>query len=844
MQNVSRQVQKSATTLKNVGGNLSTYVTLPVLGAGVAAAKFASDYEESLNKVNVAFGSSASYVQNWAKSSLESFGIAEGSALDMASLFGDMATSMGLPQKEASKMSTSLTGLAGDLASFKNIGIDEATTALNGVFTGETESLKRIGVVMTEANLQAFALTQGINKQVGKMSEAEKVNLRYAYVLDKTKNAQGDFERTGGGAANQMRVFTESLKQVGQQLGAIILPLVTKVITFINEKIKAFSNLSETSKVLIVSIAGIAAAIGPLLSGLGSVLGFLPNMVSSIGNVGKAWTTLTTLLAANPFTAIAAVLATIVSVTLIAGSRFTELTNATEEFAKVTATASSAIAKEKVELDKNLAVAKNEKLSKEDRKKAIENLNAISPQYLGNLTLENINTKAATDSVGKYNQALLQKAKVMAAQDKLVEVQKKLLDLQMGQLDSVKPSIWQSLGNAVKAAVSPMGAMNVAAAYSIEQTKSMAGNLKIESSELTKLQSKLVGFLDTNKQFAETTQTNEETTTEFSNSLDKVVKPGTIAYFEQLKNKLEEQQKTIPTTNSAWQDYETKINDVTEKIKNLTNVKKPGTVDFYNDEIAGLKKLQSELATTSMEFQFYEQQIQSIQDKVDGIEQPVLKPITQQFSLQIDSDADVKERLQETAGAFSIVTTSVDALAASQQRLAEIGSLLGNSISETFSTLAGGVVESLGLASTGFEGFIKGLVGTVTKLISMMLASSISQSIAGATAAGTATGPAAIFTTPAFIATAVGGVIAAFAAIPKFEFGGIVGGSSFYGDKILARVNSGELILNQKQQAGLYGMLGSNAPEPSVVLNGGFKISGSDIELVVERAMKKNNRTR
>jgi hypothetical protein len=706
MQNVSRQVQKSAATLKNVGGNLSTYVTLPVLGAAAASVKFASDYEESLNKVNVAFGDSEGYVKNWAKTSLESYGIAEGTALDMTSLYGDMATSMNLPQKEAAKMATSLTGLAGDLASFKNIGIDQATTALNGVFTGETESLKRIGVVMTEANLQAFAYTQGINKQVQKMTEAEKVNLRYAYVMAKTTNAQGDFERTGGGAANQMRVFTESLKQVAQQLGAIILPIVTKVITYINEKIKAFSNLSETSKTLIISIAGIAAAIGPLLSGLGSVLGFLPNMISSIGNVGKAWTALTALLAANPFTAIAAVLATIVSVTLIAGSRFTELTNATEEFAKVTATASSEIAKEKVELDKNLAVAKNEKLSKEERKKAIENLNAISPQYLGNLTLENINTKLATESIGKYNQALLTKAKVMAAQDKLVEVQKKLLDLQMGQLDAVKPSIWQSLGNAVKAVVSPMGAMNVAAAYSIEQTKSMAGNLKVETSELTKLQSKLVGFLGDNKEFAETTATSEDAVSKFGNSLDKVVKPGTVAYFEQLKSKLEEQQKTIPTTNAAWLDYENKINDVTEKIKNFTNVKKEGTVDFYNDEISGLKKLQSELATTSMEFQFYEQQIQSIQDKIDDIEQPVLKPITQDFKLQIDSESDTQDRLKEYAGGLELVKVNTDTLTASQQRLAEIGTSVGTAVSDTFSSLANGVVGSLDLASTGFEGFI------------------------------------------------------------------------------------------------------------------------------------------
>ena len=122
-----------------------------------------------------------------------------------------------------------------------------------------------------------------------------------------------------------------------------------------------------------------------------------------------------------------------------------------------------------------------------------------------------------------------------------------------------------------------------------------------------------------------------------------------------------------------------------------------------------------------------------------------------------------------------------------------------------------------------------------------MLAQSISQSIAGATASGTATGPGAIFATPAFISTAVSGVIAAFAAIPKFETGGMVGGSSYFGDKILARVNSGELILNQKQQKSLYGQMQSPSNEP-VVMMASTKISGSDIIIAYERAGKTKNR--
>ena len=176
------------------------------------------------------------------------------------------------------------------------------------------------------------------------------------------------------------------------------------------------------------------------------------------------------------------------------------------------------------------------------------------------------------------------------------------------------------------------------------------------------------------------------------------------------------------------------------------------------------------------------------------------------------------------------------------ERVQAIAATVGSAVADTFSGLASSIVGSLGLADTGFQGFVKGLVGTITKLISMMLASSISQSIAGATASGTATGPGAVFATPAFIATAVGGVLAAFAAIPKFETGGVVGGSSFYGDKILARVNSNELILNTAQQKSLYNQLNTSSGSTGGPQKLYAVLKGSDIVLASEREQSKQNR--
>ena len=266
-------------SMVNIGDRFK-FVSLAALGLGAASIKMASDFEESMNKVDVAFGQSSQIIKDFAKTSLEMFGISEGTALDMAALFGDMATSMGLPQQQAALMSKELVGLAGDLASFKNIGIAQATTALNGVFTGETESLKMLGIVMTEANLQQFAYAEGISKTVQQMTQAEKVQLRYKYILNNTKNAQGDFARTGGGAANQMRVFQERLKEISTQLGSILLPYFTKLITFVNGLVKGFQSMNPIVQKVVVIVGLLVAAFAPLMVIIGSIISFLPQIIA------------------------------------------------------------------------------------------------------------------------------------------------------------------------------------------------------------------------------------------------------------------------------------------------------------------------------------------------------------------------------------------------------------------------------------------------------------------------------------------------------------------------------------------------------------------------------------
>ena len=265
-------ITKVGQKLKGIGQGMTVGVTLPILAMGGAMVKLASDMEETINKVDVSFGKNSDTVKQWAKNSIKTMGLAQQSALDSAALYGDMATGMGLSQEKAADMAMSLTQLGADLASFKNISNDVAQTALKSIFTGETESLKNLGVVMTQTNLEQFAMSKGIRKRIKDMTEAEKVNLRYNYVLEKTKNAHGDFERTGGGASNQMRMFQENLKELGVTFGQYILPYFTKAVKWLNSMLIKFNNLSPTVKKFILVIAGLAAAIGPLLVVLGTIL--------------------------------------------------------------------------------------------------------------------------------------------------------------------------------------------------------------------------------------------------------------------------------------------------------------------------------------------------------------------------------------------------------------------------------------------------------------------------------------------------------------------------------------------------------------------------------------------
>lgn len=198
-----------------------------------------SDLSEVQNVVDVTFPHMNQQINQFAQNAAKRFGLSETMAKRFTGTFGAMAKAFGFGEKAAYDMSTTLTGLAGDVASFRNIGQDEAYTKLKSVFTGETESLKDLGIVMTQAALDAYALQNGFGKTTAKMSEMEKVALRYKFVQDKLTTAAGDFSRTSDGWANQVKILQlqfDSLKAtIGQGLINVLSPVIHVVNTLIGK---------------------------------------------------------------------------------------------------------------------------------------------------------------------------------------------------------------------------------------------------------------------------------------------------------------------------------------------------------------------------------------------------------------------------------------------------------------------------------------------------------------------------------------------------------------------------------------------------------------------------------
>lgn len=252
-----------------------------------------SNLTEVQNVVDVVFPTMNKKVNEFAQNAASTFGLSETMAKKFTGTFGAMANAFGFSEKESYKMSTALTGLAGDVASFYNISQDEAFTKLKSVFSGETETLKDLGIVMTQTALDQYALANGFGKTTSAMTEQEKVALRYAFVQQQLQNATGDFSRTSDQWANQIRILSlqfDSLKaSIGQGLINLFLPIV-KVINTVLGKLMTLANAfkSFTAMIMGKKTSGASASLDKTATSAGKVSNSLNNATSSANKLNKS----------------------------------------------------------------------------------------------------------------------------------------------------------------------------------------------------------------------------------------------------------------------------------------------------------------------------------------------------------------------------------------------------------------------------------------------------------------------------------------------------------------------------------------------------------------------------
>lgn len=292
LKNARTQIKSSGieNSLKNIGKlALAAFSVKAIVNFGKECISLGSDLTEVQNVVDVTFGNLNTEVNKFAENAIDKFGLGQTVTKKYVGTFGAMSKAFGFSNQEALAMSETLTGLAGDVASFYNLSSDEAYTKLKSVFTGETETLKDLGVVMTQNALDQYALANGYGKTTANMSEQEKVALRYKFVLDKLSLANGDFARTSDSWANQTRVlslrFNELKATLGQGFINIFTPIV-KGINFVLSKLQVLANAFKSFTEMIFGNAGGENSSSPV-SNLATDATNASNAVSGIGDSAK-----------------------------------------------------------------------------------------------------------------------------------------------------------------------------------------------------------------------------------------------------------------------------------------------------------------------------------------------------------------------------------------------------------------------------------------------------------------------------------------------------------------------------------------------------------------------------
>lgn len=280
---------KVGTQARQLGQTMSVALSLPILAGFKKGVDAASDLNETIAKTREVFGGATDSVLNFSRSSASSLGLAQTAALDFASSFGLILQAGGKTERQSADMSMVLSKLSGDLASFFNTDVETAAQKIKSGLVGEAEPLRAFGVLLSETAVKSKALSMGFKEVGGQLPETAKVQARYALILEQTAKAQGDFNRTSSGFANQTRILKADVANLAADLGKTLLPIAQELVKRVREGIEVFKGFSDEQKRASLAALALAAAAGPLLIAFGALSSAVSGMIGLFTTIAPAF---------------------------------------------------------------------------------------------------------------------------------------------------------------------------------------------------------------------------------------------------------------------------------------------------------------------------------------------------------------------------------------------------------------------------------------------------------------------------------------------------------------------------------------------------------------------------
>lgn len=291
-----KRLEKFGAKLGKIGANiakaglvLTAGITAPLVAFGKQAFTAAKDAAELDAAFGETFGGMTKTMHAWAEATGNAMGRSTRELKEGMNTFGLYFNQVAKTREEAAKMSQTFTVLAQDLASFNNTDVETAIQSLRSGLSGEAEPMRKFGVFLSEAAVQAKAAEIGIAALGTKLTDQQKIAARYAIIMERTSQAQGDVARTSGSTANQIRASQAAWEELQINVGTKLLPALTPLIEALGKVLEKFNQLSPTTQTWVVGIAAVAAAIGPVMLGLGPLLMALGSLLPLVVKLAPAF---------------------------------------------------------------------------------------------------------------------------------------------------------------------------------------------------------------------------------------------------------------------------------------------------------------------------------------------------------------------------------------------------------------------------------------------------------------------------------------------------------------------------------------------------------------------------